>query len=475
MVDVESRSSSTSSIPQTSSFWQQARRSIDGWEIRAEIVIITISLCDTARIVVTPTLMLEKVKQTYEPPFPHNETEEVDKFYNKLMIEWDQHYAYVNVPIACLMTIIYGAYSDRRGRKLPMLFGLIGMLLGNGVYILVWWTKTNLRLEFVYLAAVLDGLCGGFRLVISSVNAFLSDQFEAKRTLSIRMIITYTLLNLGDLLGSQLTNAMISFGANEVFVMLCVELVIVFTVVYVLLVIREFMEIGDESQSQSNSLRNRISNAFRSISNSPKVLLQPRANYCRLLLCLTLTCTFINRLAFSEEKSLIGTYTKLPPFSWTTHDFAIYKTIRPFLQMIGLLFGLFVLKGWLCFRDTLILLIATFSMGLDALLIGLAWNSVLIYISLAVGFMHALVNPLSYTFLSCLAEPNEMGRVFAVDTVVDHVALFLRTAILQSIYTATVDWYQNFIWFVLASMGIFSASIFVFIHVISKRRNVGET
>ncbi|KAI6172784.1 Membrane transporter [Aphelenchoides besseyi] len=68
-----------------------------------------------------------------------------------------------------------------------------------------------------------------------------------------------------------------------------------------------------------------------------------------------------------------------------------------------------------------------------------------------------------------------MGRVFAVDTVVDHVALFLRTAILQSIYTATVDWYQNFIWFVLASMGIFSASIFVFIHVISKRRNVGET
>ncbi|KAI6172783.1 hypothetical protein M3Y98_01011600 [Aphelenchoides besseyi] len=354
MLSVESRSSSTSSIPQTSNFWQQACRSIDIWQIRAEIVIIAISLCDTARIVVTPTLMLEKVKRTYEPPFPRNETEEVDKFYNKLMIEWDQYYAYVNVPMACLMTIIYGAYSDRYGRKLPMLFGLIGMFLGNGVYILVWWKRTNLRLEFLYLAAVLDGLCGGFRLVISSVNAFLSDQFEAKRTLSIRMIITYTLLNLGDLL---------------------VELPML----------------------------------FRSIRNSPKVLLQPRTNYCRLLLCLTLACTFINRLAFSEEKSLIGTYTKLPPFSWTTHDYAIYKTLRPFLQIIGLLFGLFVLKGWLCFRDTLILLIATFSMGLDALLIGLAWNSVFIYISLTVGFMHALVNPLSYTFLSCLAEPNEIS------------------------------------------------------------------
>lgn len=35
-----------------------------------------------------------------------------------------------------------------------------------------------------------------------------------------------------------------------------------------------------------------------------------------------------------------------------------------------------------------------------------------------------------------------MGRVFAIDTVVDNVSLLLRTVILQTIYTKTVDWWQ---------------------------------
>ncbi|KAI6232784.1 Major facilitator superfamily MFS-1 domain containing protein [Aphelenchoides fujianensis] len=404
-----SRSNSTVSPPPTTSFWLQARRSMAGWQIRAEV----------------------KMRRVYElPSHVANDTKEADKFFNRHMIEWDQNYAYVNVPLACLMTIVLGAYSDRNGRKPSMLVGLLGMLLGNAVYILVWWKRTNLQLEFVFLAAVLDGLCGGFRLVISAVNAFLSDQFEAKRTqLSIRMIVTYTLLNVGDLLGSQLTNAAILLGSNEVVVMLIVECILVLTIVYVLFVIHDFVPL--ERQEEGNDGR-----------NSFRVLVRKRPDSRRLLLLLILFCAFINRLAFSEEKSLIGTYTKLPPFEWTTRDYATYKTVRPFLQIIGLLFGLFVLKGWLRLRDSLILLIATFSMGLDALLIGLAWNSALIYASLSVGFMHALVNPLSYTVLSCVAETKEMGRVYAVDTVVDNLALFLRTAILQSVYTATVDWHQ---------------------------------
>ncbi|KAI6217102.1 Major facilitator superfamily MFS-1 domain containing protein [Aphelenchoides fujianensis] len=459
-----SRSNSTGSLPPTTSFWLQARRPMAGWQIRAEVVIIAISICDTARY--------SKMRQVYPLPLNvANDTKEADKFFNKHMIEWDQNYAYVNVPLACLMTIILGAYSDRNGRKLSMLVGLCGMLLGNAVYILVWWKRTNLRLEFVFFAAVLDGLCGGFRLVISAVNAFLSDQFEAKRTLSIRMIVTYTLLNVGDLLGSQLTNAAILLGSNEVVVMLVVEGILVFTIVYVLLVIHDFMSLErSEAENRRNALLacwHVVGDAFRSLACSFRVLARKRPDSRRLLLLLILLCAFINRLAFSEEKSLIGTYTKLPPFEWTTRDYATYKTVRPFLQIIGLLFGLFVLKGWLRLRDSLILLIATFSMGLDALLIGLAWNSLLIYASLTVGFMHALVNPLSYTLLSCVAESKEMGRVYAVDTVVDNLAFFLRTAILQSVYTAT-----NFIWFVLASMGVFSASIFAVVHVISRRRNV---
>lgn len=52
------------------------------------------------------------------------------------------------------------------------------------------------------------------------------------------MIITYTILNFGDLLGSQLTNALVG-PTNEVVVMVVVEFVIVGTVLYAIFVVNE--------------------------------------------------------------------------------------------------------------------------------------------------------------------------------------------------------------------------------------------
>ncbi|KAI6192403.1 hypothetical protein M3Y97_00333600 [Aphelenchoides bicaudatus] len=461
----------TTDDPRRTRWFHRLTKYIKGWQIRVEVIVMLISICDTARIVVTPTLMLQKVHRAYQPPF--NETYD-EKFYNKKMVLWDQNYTAVNVPIACLAAVIFGAFSDRKGRRIPIMLGLLGMLAGNFIYILIWWPKADLRLEFVYLAALLDGLCGGFRLVISSINAYLSDQHEQKRTLSIRMIITYTILNFGDLVGSQLTNVLVG-PTNEVVVMFVVELIIIGTILYTIIVVKDISERYSTPNETNGSVLDVIKSTFLSLWLSLKVVIKKRPNQCRLLLILTFICTFINRLAFSEEKSLIGTYAKLSPFHWNTNQYAIYKTIRPFVQILGLLFGLIVLKRLFKLRDTVLLVMSTLSMGMDALCVGLATSSLLLYASLGAGFMHALVNPLSYTLLSCLAHSHEMGKVFAVDTVVDNISLLLRTVVLQNIYTKTVDWNQHFIWFVLASMGLFSTAIFIVIHVVSKRNGVGNT
>jgi hypothetical protein len=52
--------------------------------------------------------------------------------------------------------------------------------LGNLVYILIWLPGTDLSLEFVYLAGLL-GIFGGFRMVVNSINVYLSDKFEQKQ------------------------------------------------------------------------------------------------------------------------------------------------------------------------------------------------------------------------------------------------------------------------------------------------------
>ena len=83
---------------------------------------------------------------------------------------------------------------------------------------------------------------------------------------------------------------------------------------------------------QQESLLAAILRAFRSLGDSAMVLLRRRQNQRRLLLLLVFITSFINRMAFAEEKSLIGIYTKLSPFHWTTEQLTTYKTIRPFAR-----------------------------------------------------------------------------------------------------------------------------------------------
>lgn len=78
------------------------------------------------------------------------------------------------------------------------------------------------------------------------------------------------------------------------------------------------------------------------------------------------------------------------------------------LAILGMLFGLVALKKFLNLRDTTIITMSISSMGICCLIIGLAATSWQIYVSLIPDSLHGLLNPLTYTFITCLVEPNEV-------------------------------------------------------------------
>uniref|UniRef100_A0A1I7WHK7 MFS domain-containing protein n=1 Tax=Heterorhabditis bacteriophora TaxID=37862 RepID=A0A1I7WHK7_HETBA len=112
------------------------------------------------------------------------------------------------------------------------------------------------------------------------------------------------------------------------------------------------------------------------------------------------------------------------------------------LEIAGMLFGVVMLKKLLKLRDTTIICLAIASMGISVLIIGLAQASWLIYASLLPGSLHGLLNPLTYTFMSYLVEPNEIGKAFAISSIAQKIAGFFQTVVLQNIYIATLNWYQ---------------------------------
>ncbi|KAI6217103.1 hypothetical protein M3Y99_01784400 [Aphelenchoides fujianensis] len=476
------------------SLWNRLK----SWELRMELLVLLMSFCNTATNVLTPTLAMNKMRRAY--PTEIHDPAELKRFLTKWMVRWDQRYNLVAIPLTCLSGVFFGtslmevserrpfagAYSDNRGRKLPLIAGIVGVLLDNAVRFFVWSETFDLPLEFLFVAAVFAGLFGGFSLFMSAINAYLSDQFEVKKTLSVRMIAVSTLFSVGSLAGAQAAG----WGAklaDDLTTFALAQLFIPVSLLYVLFKVENLRpkrpdngeQVGraadgeQPSDSQRNSPVRLFVAAIVSLRDSAFVFVRRRERSCRLFLFVCFFANFVDQLVFGEEKSLIGTYTKLPPFDWTTRDYALYKTIYPFAQIGGMLFGLLVLKRALKWRDTGIIALSIVSLSACCLCIGLAQRSWLIYASLAPGSLHGLLIPLTVTFLTCVVDSKEVGKTLAISSIVSRLAALLQTAALQSVFVATVDWCQGFVWFLLSAMSALAACIYFGVHLAAKRLDVG--
>lgn len=445
--------------------------------IHVEPLIFAMSACKSARQVLMPALMQEKMERTYTPPENLTGTA-LEKFYNKQMVRWDQYYDYISIPLNCIISIFYGSYSDRRGRKIPMLFGMASLAVDTAFHMLVLGTETDFPLYFLLISASLTAFMGDFFLFMSAVNAYLADIFPVKKTLSKRMVIVSILFSLGALVGSLGTKHLVKV-AYPMAVLAIVEGGIFLSVIFCLFVVKHVKPKSKSIARKEGSEEPRFTvlaipkKSILSLVDSIKIFLLPREGHRRCFLSLSIIAAFLDKLVFGEEKALIGIYTRLSPFNWDTQEYATYNTIRPIVQIAGMFFGLIVLKRFCRLRDTTLIILSILSIGSCVLVVGLAQSSWLIYVSLVLGSLHGLLNPLTYTFISCLVDPDEVGKAFAISSIAGNLAGISQTAILHTIYTETVDWYQGFVWLVMAGISAVSALIFIFIHFIAKKEEIG--
>lgn len=479
-------------------FWTDVRDRIKSWKITVEPLMFVLAACNTAVGIVSPALKEMKMKRVYPAP-PDIHGKDLEKYYNKKMVMWDNYYEYINLPIACVFGIIYGGYSDHRGRKYPMLIGILSVLVSNAMNILMWDENTDWPLAWTYPTAVVTGVLGDFLLTMSCINAYIADEFPDKITLSYRMVVVSIIFSLGSFVASRFVKDLVKWTSKPT-VMIIAEGGYLLTFLVSLLILdqkkpktkncllKEDESIvtveGSENQSlaslpnstQENKLSvfEIIKTSFVAIYDAAKIFLQPRAGHRRLFLYLCFAANFLDQFVWGEEKGLLGTYVRLPPFTWETSTYADYKSWRPIVQIVGMAVGMLFFKRIFHFRDTFIICLAILSMTGCVLMIGLAQASWLIFASLAPGSLHGLLNPMSYTFIACIVEQDEIGKAYAISSVAQKLAGIAQSLVLQNIYIATVDWYQGFVWLLMAAIGFVAVGIYFIVHVMAKRENVGS-
>uniref|UniRef100_A0A914W1Q4 Major facilitator superfamily (MFS) profile domain-containing protein n=1 Tax=Plectus sambesii TaxID=2011161 RepID=A0A914W1Q4_9BILA len=408
-----------------------------------------------------------------EMPTNLNSSSQMDKYFNKRIVEWDQYYSYVNLPIGCVSGLLYGAYGDNHGRKLNLMIGIGSVAVDNAITMFVWSRSVNAPLYFLLISAAVSAAMGNFFLVMSSVNAFLADMFPDKKEMGMRMVFVSVVFSVGGLLGS-LGAGYFSRLLSNIVVVAFAQFLILIALLYSLIFLKQIPPKRTSLIPPPEQRRPLWRRSLSYVIDTCKVFLRKRDGHRRAFLWLSVVAGFVDDAVFSEETHLVGTYTLLLPFKWDSSKLGVYTSIRSIIQVVGMAIGMIVFGKLLKLRNTTLIIISITSMSAACAVIGLANSDAMIFASLPAGMFHGLLNPLTLTFVSCLVEPDEVGKAYATTMVASKVAGLAQSAALQSIYRATIDWYQGFTWLLIAGIGLLSALAYLWVYFKAKAEGIGE-
>ena len=127
--------------------------------------------------------------------------------------------------LLCHHLSILGPWSDKHGRKFPLLVGVFGNLASFLVYIIAFYFH-DIPAEFMLISAFISGATGGSSNLVATCGGYICDITDEKsRTL--RMTLCFSSARLGWFLGNYIAGRIyVHFGFGTLFVTSAVALVL---------------------------------------------------------------------------------------------------------------------------------------------------------------------------------------------------------------------------------------------------------
>lgn len=132
------------------------------------------------------------------------------------------------------IAIYLGSWSDRFGRKYPIVFPPLGGVLACVVYIVLAF-QPHLRIEWIFFASFLSGIFGGFVSCIMSCMSYVS-AISSEENRTVRISRLEAMIFLGGTIGPFLSGSLLEYighGFSFVFMLTCYALAFLYAIFFV--------------------------------------------------------------------------------------------------------------------------------------------------------------------------------------------------------------------------------------------------
>ncbi|KAH8365802.1 hypothetical protein KR093_004455, partial [Drosophila rubida] len=350
--------------------------------------------------------------------------------------QWDDISGHV-FPI--ILALFLGSFSDRRGRKLPLVMGLFGKLIYSTM-VVVNAKMTNWPVEYIiYTATLPSALTGADVAIFASCFAYIADITTVQqRTIRVTILdaVYLTAMPTGVALGSYLFYNVFRKSYADMFAVNATMLVL--AIIYTLLALKW------QTTPNQRSLRELGCCGFwadffdkQHIKDSFGVLLKPRMGHRRSFLYILLISMALYTFQRDEGRYLY-LYT-IDKFDWQVSSYSTFKTFKSSAFVIMMLLAVPVMNKLLGWRDTTIIFIGTWAHAIARLFFYFAPSPTLFYVGAGVCSLGPIVGPMIRSIMSKIVPQSERGIVFAVLSVCDNAVPFISGVCYSQIYRATLN------------------------------------
>ncbi|KAK6190074.1 hypothetical protein SNE40_002013 [Patella caerulea] len=357
----------------------------------------------------------------------------------------------VNVP-AIILGLVWGAWSDRHGRKLPMMIPSLGSVFAVLLYVgslqSVDWT-----LVLILCGSAVQGIFGKSSVITMAVNSYVSDitdKDDRTGSLSRLLAMNYFGLFVGSLLSGTL---------QEYTDLKTTLTVVCFIHALCVLTTVAFIKDADTNTDKTADSSCRVCTPTGLRESFTVHLKVSKVNPTRVFTTLVFIA-LMNQTCKVGDQDVTVLFVKKYPLEWPTPWYGYLLSLDYTAMGATLMVLTPVLSTYGKVPDTVIVIIGVCCKLVRSLWAGFCYQSWMVYASVLIGAVGGMIISAVRSLVSKNVDDSEMGKAFAVLACAETASKVIGSIVFNYVYGATIHVYAG-------TAYLMEAVIYMFVLVIA--------
>lgn len=367
----------------------------------------------------------------------------------------------VNLP-AIFLGLFCGAWSDKYGRKIPMMLPSLGSVLSVLFYMMSLASEEN-AIGLILVGAFIQGAFGKSSVITMAVNSYASDITDKDdRTRKLGKLLAMNFFGLfAGALFAGLFQDMSDLPATFCTVVFLHAIVVLITVMCMSETVPFLVERPGILALQQ---KDRMCGIFHNIKESVSVLTRKREHKGRTVVLVLFLVSLMNQTCKVGETDITLLFVSRSPLNWPKSWYGYLLSVDYAVMGMCLIVFLPVLSNVIRMPDCGIVII-----GLSCKIIRLLWagfiqESWMVYVSVIIGSFAGLITSSIRSLFSKTVDEDELGKVFSLLASAETLSKLLGTMVFVSMYGATAYIFPGFTYIIECLLYIIMVIIVVIMY-----------